>query len=198
MKGASLFSGVSFYASTPGCPFFSEITSMLRVSKFQRSELSEFVDSIALKILFPFCPPDGAPSSGVERSGAQRSDCMECRGAGMQARQIGRQASWQANRPSISPSNIAVDSPLYASCPLYKRERAAGAAPVGPPPLSLGRLKFNSGTAGWHGCQIVPRSSSLSLATVRYRTFDLHRARSAGRFSSRRYHRVAETMQGKF
>jgi len=55
---------------------------------------------------------------------------------------------------------MAVDSPLCASCPLYKRERAA---PVGPPPLSLGRLKFNSGTAARRGCQIVPRSLVRSL-----------------------------------
>lgn len=60
------------------------------------------------------------------------------------------------------PVERAGQQSLCASCPLYKRERAA---PVGPPPLlSLGRLKFNSGTATRRCCQIVPCSFVCSLA----------------------------------
>lgn len=154
----------------------------------------------------------------MERSGAERREAIVWNmDTGTQARQIGRQAS-QANEQAgrqvnghagyISPSNMAV-AHRYAPRAPYTKEKGPRHAAVGPPPLSLGRLKFNSGTGARRGCQIAPRSLarsarslSPSLATVRYRTFDLHRARraeprGAGRFSSRRYHRVAATSRGK-
>jgi len=67
--------------------------------------------------------------------------------------------------PSISLGNMAVDSPLCASCPLYKRERAAPIRPLCP-------------SGAWNSIPALPRGAvarstlvrSVALSFSRYRT----------------------------
>lgn len=97
-------------------------------------------------------------SHEAEWNGAKRRRAIVWNKHEQAGKQAGRRASRQAGRQASSSRsmpgklrNMAVDSPLYASCPLYKRERAVIPCRAVPSrrtaPLSLGRLKFNSGTA---------------------------------------------------
>lgn len=128
---------------------------------------------------------------------------------GTQARQIGRQvgrlagkqAEYKPQQHSRRLTVICLVPPIQKR--KGRRSRAGRSAPSVPRALEiqfrhcrLARLPDRPSFV--RSFVRPPRSFSLSLTTVRYRTFDLHRARSAGRFSSRRYHRVAETLRGKF
>lgn len=123
----------------------------------------------------------------MKRSGTERSEEERLCGIST-SRQASRQAGRQASSSRSMPGklrNMAVDSPLYASCPLYKRERAVIPCRAVPSrrtaPLSLGRLKFNSGTAA-RGCQIASSFSSLRSLTP---SFSRHRPLSNVRFTPR-------------